>query len=47
MVGGGGSALPPLPPHANLENCQYGEVFGNWNGIKIANIGKCLGIGME
>ena len=25
----GGSALPPLPPHDHLENCQYWKVFGN------------------
>ncbi len=22
-------SLPPLPPHAHLENCQYWKVFGN------------------
>ena len=31
----GGSALPPLPPHAHLENCQFWKVFGNWHVIII------------
>jgi len=34
----GGSALPPLPPYAYLENCQYWKMIGKWYKIEIPRI---------